>query len=52
MTIQFEGYIDKAGKASLITPQWFIDRVIHAVEEEFNVEMVKTEACLAGDDEL
>ena len=40
MTIRFEGYIDQEGSISLTTPQWFAERVIKAVEEEFDVKRV------------
>jgi hypothetical protein len=40
MAIRFDGYIDKDGNVSLTAPQWFVDRVISAIEEEFDVIMV------------
>lgn len=40
MAIRFDGYIDKDGKVLLTAPKWFVDRVIKAVEEEFDVIMV------------
>ncbi len=43
MAIRFDGYIDKDGNVSLTTPQWLVDRIIKAVEEEFDVIVVSEE---------
>lgn len=40
MSIRFDGYIDQDGNISLTTPKWFVERVIKAVEEEFDVELI------------
>ncbi|MBU2703465.1 hypothetical protein Ga0466249_004610 [Sporomusaceae bacterium BoRhaA] len=43
MTIRFDGYMDEKGNVSLTVPPWFVERVIQAIEKEFDVEFVEND---------